>query len=442
MNYFGTDGIRGKPNEKLTVEFAVKIGKALHCLGNENICLATDTRNSKDMLAYGIAAGALSLGMNVYHLRVLPTPALIYYSLQHQMTGIMVTASHNPYQDNGIKIINKGKKLSLEEEIMIEKEIDSFDGPSHKIGSFYAADGKLEYIQFIQEKLVPTDLKVVMDCANGATSYLAFDIFQKYVPNLIITSAGPDGYNINLNCGSTHLDFLRKKVIQNHCDIGFAYDGDGDRVLCVDRNGKIIEGDFLIYIIAKYLSNKNKLKNNQVVLSQMSNLGIIKSFNQLGICVQQTDVGDKYILKELIQNQLSLGGENSGHIIITDELCTGDGMLVAGYILRILNETNTALEDWIKEITLYPQCLTNVKVSNKKEILNDDRLKNQISAIQQELNGDCKVFVRASGTEDVIRILVMAKEEVLVKKYTKQLVNLVEEIKFEYCNHTSRWERQ
>ncbi len=428
MNYFGTDGIRGIPNKKLTAELAISVGKALKSLQNKSVCIATDTRISKDMLAHGIAAGALSMGLDVYYLGVLPTPGLIYYSKKHQMTGIMVTASHNPYTDNGIKVLNKGFKLSPNEEAIIENLIEHSSAYTEQVGTFYQVDGSLEYLDFLTQKQIKTNLKVALDCANGATSFVARKVFEKTIPNLLITCNEPDGYNINNQCGSTHLERLKQTVLENKCDIGFAFDGDGDRVLCVNSFGKTIDGDQLIYILARYLDSKDKLNHHQVVLSMMSNLGLIQDLKKRGIGVIETNVGDKYIVKALFENHLSVGGENSGHIILPDEFHTGDGMFVAGTILRILEETRTSIDDWLKDIVMYADSLTNIRVKDRQKVLDSKDLLNRIEEIKNELHQDCKIIVRASGTEELIRVTVMAKSEELVKKYSNELAHLVESI--------------
>ncbi|HRF70318.1 MAG TPA: phosphoglucosamine mutase, partial [Candidatus Pelethenecus sp.] len=316
MKYFGTDGIRGVPNEKLTPTLVTKMGMALSVLECKEVVIATDTRLSKDMLWTSLATGAMSVGLNVKYVGVMPTPALIYYSFKHKVTGVIITASHNPYTDNGIKILNRGYKLNETEEFQIEEYIDacneSFVKP--KIGCLEMIDVKKEYYQFLQNHMHKTNLKIAIDCANGATSVTAPEIFKEITDQLIVISNQPDGYNINKDCGSTHLNLLIKTVVDHNCDLGFAFDGDGDRVLCVDSNGKIIDGDKLIYLLALYLKSKGKLRKNMVVLSIMSNLGLIESLSQHGIHAIETNVGDKYIIEALNNNKLSLGGENSGHI--------------------------------------------------------------------------------------------------------------------------------
>lgn len=428
MKYFGTDGIRGIPNKKLTIELATKLGMALKCLESDDIVIATDTRISKDMLAYAIASGAMSRGMNVYFAGVMPTPALIYTSEKMNIVGVMITASHNPYTDNGIKVLNRGIKLSEEEESKVETLIDEPNEYEGKIGRLVNLEGaRKDYIDFLLKKAITSKLKICIDCANGATSTTAPIVFSKITENLVATANKPDGVNINNGVGSTHLEFLKENVLKNKCDIGFAFDGDGDRVLCVDKNGKTIDGDMLIFILAKYLKQKNMLNENKVVLTIMSNLGLISNLKSNGIDVVETPVGDKYVVRELMENKLSVGGENSGHIIMPDELKTGDGVLVALTIVKLLEETKTDISSWLNDVEMYADKLVNVRVKDRNKVINNKKIFDRIAEIKYELNNDCKIIVRASGTEDLIRVTVMAKTKELVNKYSNELTKMVEE---------------
>ncbi len=429
MKYFGTDGIRGVPNQKLTVELVTRLGSALKVLGNKDIVVATDTRLSKDMLSNAIIAGALASGLNVHFVGVIPTPALIYYSYIHKYTGVMITASHNPYTDNGIKVLKNGYKLLESDELKIEELIDNPEEKSTEIGKYIIeANAKNEYLSFIKKHIIKSDKKVVIDCANGATFETAPEIFKNITNNLVVLANNPDGYNINNNCGSTHLESLKERVVKEKADLGFAFDGDGDRVLAVDKNGNTVDGDMLIYIIARYLKKNDKLNDNKVVLSMMSNLGLIKSLKDYGVDVVETPVGDKYIVKALFDNHLSVGGENSGHIIVPSVLHTGDGVLNAVIIMKVLAETNTDLDDYLNEVKMYADKMVNIKVKNKENVLNNKELFLRVDAIKKELNYDCKIIIRASGTEDLIRVSVMAKSYELVEKYSSELVNTVNNI--------------
>ena len=429
MKYFGTDGIRGIPNEKLTIDLVTKLGSALKVLGNKDIVLATDTRLSKDMLSSAITAGSLAAGLNVHFIGVIPTPALIYYSYIHKYTGVMITASHNPYTDNGIKVLKNGFKLSEEDELAVENLIDNPEEKNNQIGKYLIEENaKDEYLSFIKKHIIKSNKKIVIDCANGATFETAQEVFKNITNDLIVLANTPDGYNINNKCGSTHLEMLKETVVNEKADLGFAFDGDGDRVLAVDSNGNTVDGDMLIYILARYLKKNNKLNDNKVVLSMMSNLGLIKSLNDYGINVIETPVGDKYIVRALFDNHLSVGGENSGHIIVPDVLHTGDGVLNAVLIMKVLAETNTNLTDYLNEVKMYADKMVNIKVKDKSKVLNNKSLFNRIEEIKKELNNDCKIIVRASGTEDLIRVSVMAKDNDLVNKYSNELVNIVNNI--------------
>ena len=429
MKYFGTDGIRGIPNEKLTIDLVTKLSSALKVLGNKDIVLATDTRLSKDMLSSAITAGSLAAGLNVHFVGVIPTPALIYYSYIHKFTGVMITASHNPYTDNGIKVLKNGFKLSEEDELAVENLIDNPEEKDNQIGKYLIEENaKEEYLSFIKKHIIKSNKKIVIDCANGATFETAPEIFKNITNDLIVLANTPDGYNINNKCGSTHLEMLKETVVNEKADLGFAFDGDGDRVLAVDSKGNTVDGDMLIYILARYLKKNNKLNDNKVVLSMMSNLGLIKSLNDYGINVIETPVGDKYIVRALFDNHLSVGGENSGHIIVPDVLHTGDGVLNAVLIMKVLAETNTNLSDYLNEVKMYADKMVNIKVKDKSKVLNNKSLFNRIEEIKKELNNDCKIIVRASGTEDLIRVSVMAKDNDLVNKYSNELVNIVNNI--------------
>lgn len=427
--YFGTDGMRGVPNQKLTVDIISKMGAALESLGNRDVVLATDTRLSKDMLANAVIAGALSHGMNVHFIGVISTPALIYYSKLKGYTGVMITASHNPYTDNGIKLLNKGYKLTDSEEAKVEELMDNPSIYSGEIGRFISeSNAYSDYIKFMKKHINKSNIKIAVDCANGATFKTAPEIFSEVTDNLVVVANKPNGTNINNNCGSTHLELLKETVLKNKCDLGFAFDGDGDRVLCVDSNGNTIDGDMLIYLIAKYLKNKNKLNKNSVVLSIMSNLGLLHKLDEEGIKVVETPVGDKYVVRAIMENNLSVGGENSGHIIVPEYLHTGDGVLNALLVCNLLSETNTKINDWFKDIKMYSDKMVNIKVENKQKVLNNKNLFDRIEKIKNELNNDCKIIVRASGTEDLIRVSVMCKDESIMNKYSNELVNMVKEI--------------
>ena len=341
MKYFGTDGIRGKAYDFITPELARRVGRSLYQFKEENqtIIVARDTRISGKMIVDEIIEGALEAGINVCDIGVYATPILAYASVKSDCFGIMITASHNPYYDNGIKIFDRGEKStqSLEEkvEFVIDNEIDL---SGVKRGEMISLPGLLDdYFELYETFPVNQKLQVGLDLANGATTTSALKVLPKFVGSYQVIGCQPDGLNINKECGSTHLDKLKELVLDNNLDLGIAFDGDGDRVLVIDKDGEIIDGDMLIYVFAKYLKDINKLNNDVVVLSKMSNIGIIKALEALNIKVIQTDVGDKYIFRALASENGVLGGENSGHIINKTLLKSGDGVLNAYFLLKILN---------------------------------------------------------------------------------------------------------
>lgn len=426
MKYFGTDGIRGKPNENLTVDLALAVGKALRYLGCRNVMIGTDTRVSKDMLASAVTAGCLSVGLNVYDLGIVSTPALLYLTQQEEMLGVMITASHNPYQDNGIKLMKDGSKLTPQEEKLIEAKLEENGTYLVEPGQyFWSPEKKAIYLEFLKKHAYKTNLKIVIDCANGATTEIAPNIFTKVTSHLKTIACEPNGYNINLECGSTHLEKLRKTVLDYHYDIGFAYDGDGDRVLCVARSGDIIDGDHLVYLIARYLKDKNQLPNDMVVFTIMSNLGLIKDLERKGIKAIETSVGDKYVLQAMDTYRLMVGGENSGHIIVKNLFSSGDGILISLFILKILEETKTYFTDWFKDIPFYYSNMLNRTVKNKEKVLNHPLILRKTEEFRNNLCQNCKIIIRASGTEDVIRIMCMAQNKASVEQFLEELQQII-----------------
>lgn len=407
----------------LTSKFLFQLGRSLK-LFNCDVVVATDTRISKDLLASSITSGCLSVGINVYYAGISSTPALIYYSLMKKFVGVMITASHNIYSDNGIKIINKGFKLNNEEEKKIEYLIDN-DNFNFSIGKLDFININYDYLKFINSFIINSKLKIIIDCANGSTSNLAVNVFNKVSDNLIIINNKPNGYNINENCGSTNVIKLKEEIIKNKYDIGFAYDGDGDRVVAVDEFGNVCSGDVLIYLLALYLKKQNKL--NKVVLSKMSNLGIIKALNKNNIEVIETNVGDKFVIEELQKNNLILGGEDSGHIILNNIFHTGDGILISLFILKALDYLNMSLNDVYNSLDLYYSKNINIKVKDKN-IINDKKLNIKIEEIKRKLNFDCKIIIRPSGTEDLIRLCIMGKNKNEVDNYLNEIINYINSI--------------
>lgn len=423
MKYFGTDGIRGKVNDTLTPDIAYRLGRSLVALGGSQIVIATDTRASKDELFSLIAGGAMAMGLDVIDAGIMPTPALIYYSGLKKITGVMVTASHNPYYDNGIKVLDKGEKLSEAKELEIEALMDCSDvAYSFKVGRLIRdIDCKSAYISMLMKYTSKTKKKIALDCANGATFETAPYVF-KQMGEVVVCANNPDGYNINKGVGSTNLDNLSKFVVANKCDYGFAFDGDGDRVLACDCKGNHIDGDMLIYILGTKLYQEGRLNHNQIVFTCMSNLGMINRLHKMGIKTSITPVGDKYVVRELLDNGYSVGGEASGHIIMPDLLKTGDGTLIALNLVKILEDTS--FSELIGDIMLYPETLTNLKVKNK-QVCELKEVKERVKEIKELLGQDSKVFIRPSGTEDLLRITVSAPNLDDVNKYTEELKALV-----------------
>ena len=430
MHYFGTDGIRGKAYVTLTESLAIKVGKSLSLIDNHKVIIGYDTRESNHMLADGIALGARSVNKDVFDIGVIPTPGLSYISLKKQCIGIMITASHNPYFDNGIKIFVNGVKLSEKQEKEIEEYLDSNDDYiENKNNGSYTYDESLKdlYVNYLKSFILSSSLNIGLDLANGATVSVAKEIFNDKVDKLLITANTPNGKNINENVGSTHIKNISTLVKENKLDIGFSFDGDGDRMLVVDNEGILHTGDEIIYVLAKYLKENNKLTNNSVVLTIMSNLGIIKSFNELGINVIKTAVGDKYVLKEMMLNDYILGGENSGHIIQLDYLPTGDGILASIMLLNVLTNTNKSLKELTSELKIYPDKLVNLKV-NDKNVINNKLVINKVNEFIDEYKDDIQLVVRASGTEDLVRVSCCHKDYDVTNNVINTLVDLIKSI--------------
>lgn len=426
MKYFGTDGIRGEANVTLTVDTAFKLGKALKHLNCDTLVIGTDTRLSKDMMADAVAAGAMSMGINVIKAGVVPTPCLIYYTQVKHIIGVMITASHNPYYDNGLKVVFDGEKLLPELELLIEESIDNdiFEYPSKMGKVIEVSDIMSTYEELLSRVLTPLNKKICIDTANGATYKTAVNAFSKVTSSLKVIANNPDGININNGVGSTHLGLLQSTVKSEGFDLGFAFDGDGDRVLAIDEDGNVVDGDKLIYIIAKYLRKQGKLNDNKVVYTKMSNLGIIKDLKENGIECLLTDVGDKYVVRALKEYNLSVGGENSGHIIVPGILSTGDGVLVALLITKILSEENKTLKELTSSIYMYPDVMKNMKVKDKS-IINRDFIQNRVKEITESFGEDGKIILRASGTENLIRLTVSCKDKELVDKYIEELSSMI-----------------
>ena len=433
MRYFGTDGIRGNTDDFLTYDLAFAVGKSLQTIDKTQVIIGRDTRESGESLAEAITQGAKISGKDVFDANIIPTPLLAYLSKINGCIGIMITASHNPYRDNGIKIFVDGKKLLLREEQKIEDYIDenmSFPKPD-KVGKEILYEHPLaSYKDLFTPFLKKTSLKIALDLANGATVSTAPHIFQRIAGELILTANAPNGKNINKNVGSTHLSHLIETVNASKADLGFAFDGDGDRVLAVGKDGTVYSGDHLIYILACHLKEEGHLNNMTVALTKMSNLGIEKALNAQGIHVVRTDVGDKNVLAELNRGDYSLGGENSGHIIIKDLLPTGDGVLAAAMITMIMASKNQSLKSLTEDVSMYAEHLKNI-ANVDKGVLNDVDVKRMIRSVERELGDDGFVVVRPSGTEPVIRVFACAKTMDMVKTSVAKIEDIIEQKQLE-----------
>jgi phosphoglucosamine mutase len=427
--YFGTDGIRGIAFEKLNNKLAFRVGQAIaHVLKPDRVVIGMDTRLSSPMLSHSIAHGLLTCGVDVIYAGVCSTPMVAHYSKMNNIIGVMITASHNPYTDNGIKVFNKGYKTTEDVEALLEDFIDHGELSISSLGHFeLSEDVKLAYLKIYDHMdLKPLDLKIGFDSANGANYQISREIFNRINPNAIQIANEPDGLNINLGCGSTHLESILKLVKDEKLDIAFSFDGDGDRIILIDDQGVIYDGDMIIYMIAKYLKQKNLLSKNKVVLTKMSNPGIIKALKSHGIDVVLTDVGDKYVFHELYTNGYTIGGESSGHIILTHLLHTGDGLLVAIYLLKILEEMHLSLHELVNDVKMFPLKLTNIKGIDKS-VLKELTVQKAIDDVKLKLGDNALLLVRPSGTESLIRVTISHEDQLVVDHMTDYLVKIITE---------------
>ncbi len=436
--YFGTDGVRGKANVTLNVERAFQIGQALGYLHSSDkkakIIVGKDTRLSGSMFECAIAAGATSTGADVYLLGTCPTPSVAYLTISGGFDcGVMISASHNPYYDNGIKVFNKnGEKLDAITEERIEDYIDNKYEIDLKndvlIGQVIDfKEGLDDYLAHIAS-LFKTDfsgLKVVVDCANGSSVTTAEKLLTKLNAECTVIHNEPNGLNINANCGSTHPDSLQKVMKNGDFDLGIAFDGDADRCIAVNKNGDLLDGDYILYICGRYLKSINQLANNTIVSTVMANLGFFIAMKENNIESISTQVGDKYVYECMVNDGHVLGGEQSGHIIFKNHATTGDGLLTACKLLEIMKLTNKSIEELSEGLSIFPQLLVNVKVENKEAVLNDERILAEIKKVSEELNDEGRILVRPSGTEPLIRVMVEAKTDELCNKYVYRIVDLM-----------------
>lgn len=439
--YFGTDGFRGEANVNLTVEHAYKVGRYLGWYfgkdkDHANIVIGKDTRRSSYMLEYSLVAGLTASGANVSLMHVTTTPSVAYITRTDDFDcGIMISASHNPYYDNGIKLIDsRGHKISSEIEDLIEKYIDKEvdDLPLAKKDKIGCANdysvGRNRYIGYLMS--VPTrafkNIKIGLDCANGASSNIARAVFDALGAKTYVINNDPNGLNINEACGSTHIEGLQKLVKEKELDIGFAYDGDADRCLAVDEHGNVVDGDLILYICGKYLKEHNELAGDTIVTTIMSNLGLYKACDKIGIKYEKTAVGDKYVNENMVANNYVLGGEQSGHIIFAKHATTGDGILTSLKIMEAVIESKSTLSALASPVVIYPQILKNVKVKNKDDVINDEKVKLKIKEVENLLGSDGRVLVRGSGTEPVIRVMVEASTDDICNKYIDEIIDVID----------------
>jgi phosphoglucosamine mutase len=440
---FGTDGVRGIAGGELSIDLAMKLGQAgASVLTREashqpTIIVGCDTRISGGMLANALMAGICSVGANAVFMGVLPTPAIAYLAKKHQVdAGVVISASHNTMEFNGIKFFSgNGYKLSdhLEDEIesLILNHMKDVKRPiGSGIGSIrYRFDAREEYV-FFMKKTVPvnlSELKIVVDCAEGAASYTAIETLKGLGAKLVAIHTDPDGTNINANCGSTHMDELRARVVYERADVGIAFDGDADRMLAVDELGNEIDGDQVLAIVSNFMKEKGKLKKNTVVATVMSNLGFLQMGEKRGIHVEQTKVGDRYVLENMLENDYNLGGEQSGHVIFLDENTTGDGLLSALHLLEVMVDTKTKLSELSQIMEVLPQALVNARVpSHKKEhYMEYPDIAQAIADLETKFGSDGRVLIRPSGTEPLVRVMIEGKDKQMIEKAANKLADLI-----------------
>ena len=442
--YFGTDGFRGEANVDLTVEHAYKVGRFLGWYyGKKNpgekcrIVIGKDTRRSSYMFEYSLVAGLTASGADAYLLHVTTTPSVSYVVRTEGFhCGIMISASHNPYYDNGIKVINeRGEKL---EESVIEEIEKYLDGETEEIPFATKDDigktvdfaaGRNRYIGYLISIATRSfkNRKVALDCANGSASAIAKSVFDALGAETHVINNEPNGLNINTNCGSTHIEGLQKYVVEEGCDVGFAYDGDADRCLAVDRNGNLVDGDLIMYICGKYMKEQGALVGNKIVTTIMSNFGLYKALDREGIGYEKTAVGDKYVYENMSQNGYCLGGEQSGHIIFSKNATTGDGILTSLKVMEVMLEKKQPLDQLASEVEIYPQVLKNVRVKDKKAAQEDADVQAEVSKVTEALGDDGRILLRQSGTEPVVRVMVEAPDHDTCEKYVDQVIAVMKQ---------------
>ena len=438
--YFGTDGFRGEANKNLSFDHAIKIGRFLgwyygaRLNKKAKIVIGKDTRRSSYMFEYALCTGLMASGADAYIMHVTTTPSVAYITRVDDFDcGIMISASHNPYYDNGIKLIN-GKGEKMDEETILEVE-DYIDGKleipvseREDIGRTvdYVA-GRNRYIGHLisMSKYSFKNVKVGLDCANGASWQIAKSVFDALGAKTYVINDSPDGYNINTDCGSTHIEHLQQFVVDKGLDIGFAFDGDADRCLCVDEKGEVVTGDHILYIYGLYMKERGKLLNNKVVTTVMSNFGLYKALDKVGIGYEKTKVGDKYVYENMVQTGNRIGGEQSGHIIFLKYETTGDGILTALKMMEVMLAKGKPMSELAAPVVFYPQVLKNVRVQSKPAAQNDPDVQAAVAKVAEELGDTGRILVRESGTEPVIRVMVEAGSKEICEKYVDSVIDVI-----------------
>ena len=440
--YFGTDGVRGVANKELTCDLAYKLGRAGGYVLTNNeykvkVVVGKDTRQSGDMLEAALIAGLMSVGCDVITVGVIPTPGVAYLTRKYGAEcGVVISASHNPMEDNGIKFFNKdGFKLDDEIELKIEEYIDNMEKIAYnpignevgvRIHKHTAAQDYVDYLKSIVDTDL-TGLKVVLDCANGAAYKVAPEVFRELGAEVIAMNVTPDGENINHKCGSTHPEGLQKAVVEHNADLGLAYDGDADRLIAVDETGTIVDGDHIMILGAVYLKKQNKLANDTLVVTTMSNIGLHVAAKEYGIDLAITDVGDRYVIEEMKKSGHNLGGEQSGHMIFLDYNTTGDGTLSSLIVSKILKEDGKTLSEQSALMTTYPQVLINVDVRNevKNKFMENDEIRTEIEKLEKLMAGTGRVLIRPSGTQPLVRVMLEGKDEGQIRELAQELADLI-----------------
>lgn len=451
--YFGTDGFRGEANENLTADHAYKVGRFLGWYYGElkrqkgddtpaKIVIGKDTRRSSYMFEYSIVGGLTASGADAYLLHVTTTPSVAYIARVDEFDcGIMISASHNPYYDNGIKLINgNGEKMDEETISLVEDYIDGklevfgrkweevpFAHREHIGCTVDYISGRNRYVGYLISLGMYSfrGMKVGLDCANGSSWNIAKSVFDALGAKTYVINASPDGTNINMNAGSTHIEGLCRYVVENGLDVGFAYDGDADRCLCVDEKGNVISGDHILYIYGAYMKERGKLVNNTVVTTVMSNFGLYKAFDELGIGYAKTAVGDKYVYEYMTKNSCRIGGEQSGHIIFSKYASTGDGILTSLKMMEVMMAKKKKMSELAEPLKIYPQVLENIRVTDKKAAQQDSDVQAAVKAVAQELGESGRILVRESGTEPLVRVMVEASDEDICRRYVDSVINVI-----------------